>query len=104
MRTKAISLTLFASLILAAPAYGLAGGATGSGGGGGGGGGSSGGGGYYGGGSVGSGSWGFTETIIFVGIMLLVFGIPLLSGLINKARRQWYRDRILRRARKVEKA
>ena len=36
--------------------------------------------------------------------MLLVFGIPLLSGLINKTRRQWYRDRILRRAKKVEKA
>jgi predicted lipid-binding transport protein (Tim44 family) len=35
--------------------------------------------------------------------MLLVFGIPLLTGLFNNARRQWYRDRILRRAKKVEK-
>jgi hypothetical protein len=104
MRTKAVTLTLLAFLVLTAPAYGLAGGATGSGGGGGGGGGSSGGGGSYGGGSGGSGDWGLAETIIFVGFMLVVFGIPLVWGLIDKTRRHWYRDRILRRARKVESA
>jgi inner membrane protein import complex subunit Tim44-like protein len=106
VRSRLATLVLLALLALAAPAYGLAGGATGSGGGGGGGGGYSGGGGggYYGGGSGGSGSWSLANVIIFGGIMLLVFGLPTILGLINKSRRQWYRDRILRRARKVEEA
>jgi hypothetical protein len=105
MRTRLPALALLTPLVLASPAYGLAGGATGSGGGGGGGGGggfSGGGGGGYG-GSGSGGSLGLTGTLIFLGIMLLVFGLPLILGLVNGARRKWYRDRILRRAKKVEK-
>ncbi len=107
MRTRLLALALLSPFVLAAPAYGLAGGATGSGGGGGGGfsggGGGGGGGGYYGGSGGSGGSLGLTGTLIFVGIMLLVFGLPLIIGLVNNSRRKWYRDRILRRARKVEK-
>jgi hypothetical protein len=104
MRTKLTVLALLAPFIVAAPAYGLAGGSTGSGGGGGGGGFSGGGGsgGSY--GSGGSGSWSAAETIIFLIIMALVFGIPLISGLFNKSRRQWYKGRILKRAREVDAA
>jgi inner membrane protein import complex subunit Tim44-like protein len=107
MRTRLIGLVLLSPLVLAAPALGVAGGATGSGGGGGGGGGggfSGGGGGFSGGGSGGSSSWNAGTSIVFLVIVLIVFGIPFFTGLVNNARRQWYRDRILRRARKVEEA
>jgi Tim44-like domain len=107
MRTRLIGLALLAPLALAMPAFGVAGGATGSGGGGGGGGGGfsgGGGGGFSGGGSGGSTTWNAGTTIVFVVIMLIVFGVPFVTGLVNRARRQWYRDRILRRARKVEAA
>jgi hypothetical protein len=105
MRTKLTVLALLTPLALASPTFGLAGGSTGSGGGGGGGGGgfsSSGSGGY--GGSGGSGSWDLTSTIIFLLIMGLVFGLPLIAGLFNKSRRQWYQNKILKRAKEVDAA
>jgi Tim44-like domain len=107
MRSKLAVVALLAPFALAAPAFGLAGGSTGSGGGGGfsggGGGGGGGSGGYYG-GSGGSGSWDTASTIIFLLIMALVFGIPLITGSFNKSRRQWYRNRIIKRARDVDAA
>jgi hypothetical protein len=106
MRSRLAVLALLAPFTFAAPAFGLAGGSTGSGGGGGGGGGggfSSGGGGSYGSGG-GSGSWSGADFIIFLLIMALVFGIPAITGLFNKSRRQWYKDRIIKRAREVDAA
>jgi Tim44-like domain len=107
MRSRIVVLALLAPFALCAPAYGLAGGSTGSGGGGfsGGGGGGGGGSGYYGGSSgSGSGSWSGTDLLIFLVVMALVFGVPLINGLLNKTRREWYKNRILRRQRDVEAA
>ncbi len=102
MRTKIISFFLLCPFVLAAPAYGLAGGATGSGGGGGGGGG---GGSYSGGGSNGDSSGDETFDLIFYGLVIFVlFGGLLLVALINKARLIRYRQRFLRRVRKTEEA
>jgi Tim44-like domain len=106
MRTKLTVLALLAPFALASPAFGLAGGSTGSGGGGGGGfsgGGGSSGGGYYG-GSGGGGEWDTASTIIFLAIMFLVFGVPFIFGLFNKSRRQWYTGHILKRDREVSAA
>jgi len=110
MRAKIVTLVLLCPFVLAAPAYGLAGGSTGSGGGGGGGGGGSYGGGSYGGGSYGggSGSGGGEMTTggkIFLGLLcFFVFVVPIVIGLFNKTRRNWYRERFLRRVRQTEEA
>jgi hypothetical protein len=106
MRSRVAVLALLAPFALAAPAFGLAGGSTGSGGGGGGfsGGGGGGSGGYYGGSGGGSGSWSGGDFLIFLIIMAVVFGFPLISGLFNKTRRDWYKNRIIKRQREVDAA